>query len=124
MVYIYSNSIKNKKIQILRSNFMSSNDKNFEYNDNFESVDEQKNIYSSSNHKVNKHSLINTKKLKNRKIMFSVAIALSVIVGLIGGALIYAYKNKNLFRAYSTPRQIRSGHRQRRRRPQQHSLYA
>jgi LCP family protein required for cell wall assembly len=92
MVYIYSNSIKNKKIQILRSNFMSSNDKNFEYNDNFESVDEQKNIYSSSNHKVNKHSLINTKKLKNRKIMFSVAIALSVIVGLIGGALIYAYK--------------------------------
>ena len=71
---------------------MSPNDKNSDYNDNFENVGERRDIYSSSSHKVNKRSLINVKKLKNRKIMFSFAIILSTVVGLIGGALIYAYK--------------------------------
>ena len=71
---------------------MAPNDKNSEYNDNFENFGERKDIYSSSSHKVNKRSLVNTKKLKNRKIMFSFAIIVSIVVGLIGGALIYAYK--------------------------------
>lgn len=68
---------------------MSSNDKNFDYSDNFE---KRKDIYSSSSHKVNKRPFVNAKKLKNKKILFSIAIFFSIVVGLIGGALIYAYK--------------------------------
>lgn len=71
---------------------MSFNRKKSDYNDNFEASSERKNIYSNSDHKVNKHSLIYDKKLKKRKIIFSFAIVLSLIIGLIGGTLIYAYK--------------------------------
>lgn len=71
---------------------MAPNDKNSEYNDHFENVGRRKDIYSSSSHKVNKRSLVNTRKLKKRKIMLSVALIVSIVIGLIGGALIYVYK--------------------------------
>lgn len=73
---------------------MSYKDKNsdYDYNDGFENLNEKKDIYSSSKHHINNRSNINFKKIRKRKIVFSFGIIISIIIGLIGGALIYAYK--------------------------------
>ena len=73
---------------------MSYKDKNsdYDYNDGFENLNEKKDIYSSSKHHINNRSNINLKKIRKRKIVFSFGIIISIIIGLIGGSLIYAYK--------------------------------
>ena len=73
---------------------MSYKDKNsdYDYNDGFENLNEKKDIYSSSKHHINNRSNINLKKIRKRKIVFSFGIIISIIIGLIGGTLIYAYK--------------------------------
>lgn len=71
---------------------MAFKKENFEYNDNFENFSEKKDIYSSSDKKINKRSHINYKKIRKRKIIFSFAIIISIVLGLAGSALIYAYK--------------------------------
>ena len=71
---------------------MSHKNKNSDYNDGFENLGEKKDIYSSSKHYINNNSNINFKKVRKRKIVFSFGIIISIIIGLIGGALIYAYK--------------------------------
>ena len=69
-----------------------SNKKKSDYNDNFENFNDRKNIYSDSKHQRNTRSFKNSKIIRNRKIIFSFAIIISIVVGLIGGAMIYAYK--------------------------------
>lgn len=75
---------------------MSFKDRKFDYDDNFEKFSDKKDIYSSSKPHINKHSHINKKSMRksirNRKIIFSLAIIIFIIIGLIGSALIYAYR--------------------------------
>ena len=62
-----------------------------DYNDNFEGTS-GRNIYSHSKHGGKSRVQLGAKTLRNRKIILSFAIILSVLLGLLGGLFLYAYK--------------------------------
>lgn len=70
---------------------MATKGKRPDYNDNFEGSS-SRNIYSHSK-RSGKHGVqLGAKTLRNRKIILSFAIILSVLLGLLGGLFLYAYK--------------------------------
>lgn len=70
---------------------MTMNGKKPDYNDNFERSN-NRDIYSYSKSRGKTRIQLGAKTLRNRKIILSFAIVLSVILGLLGGVLLYAYK--------------------------------
>ena len=69
---------------------MSNKGKHADYQDNFNGSSSRE-IYSHSKGKKTHRIQLGAKTLRNRKIILSFAIALSVFVGLLGAAFIYAY---------------------------------
>lgn len=70
---------------------MATKGKRPDYNDNFEGSS-SRNIYSHSKHGGKSRVQLGAKTLRNRKIILSFAIILSVLLGLLGGLFLYAYK--------------------------------